>query len=250
MYYFIALSTLSSILYTFLFLRQWDNPDYEALKYIICWYGLKTYTKFNMYFKKIYKIKNYFYGRNDSSVDIHFISNGEEVVKISNTDSDLCKMASYDFIFYELDKEDESNYMVIRDNLSKELSGNTLDIDKSNVRFLSPQIIIDNSQTLIEFTQNIYLDGNKLFSRPFIIWYMKTVKDYLIDDKEYSIRFFDNKMDFIEITSEKCVILGKDTYEIVKYEREASEKEKETETEDEAESDASVFERETEEEYE
>jgi hypothetical protein len=169
-----------------------------------------------MYVKKIYKIRHYFYDTKDSTVDIHFISNGEEVLKISNKDSDLCKIKTYDFIFYELDKEDEPNYMIVRDKISNEIGE---DIEKSNVRFLAPQLMIDDSLTLIEFTQNIYLVGNKLFSRPFIMWYMKTVKDYLVDDKEYSIRFFDNKMDFIQITSEQCIILGKDTYEIVKYER-------------------------------
>ena len=221
MYFFIALSTLSSILYTFLFLRQWDNPDYETLKYIIGWYGLKAYTKVNMYVKKIYKIKNYFYDRTDSSVDIHFISNGQEVLKISKSDSDLCKINTYDFIFYELDKEDEPKFMVIRDQISKELALNIEEIEKSNVRFLAPQIIIDKSNKLIDFTQNIYLINNKIFSRPFITWYMDAFHNYFLDNKqEYSIRFFDNKMDFIEMNSEQCVILGKDTYEIVKYERE------------------------------
>jgi hypothetical protein len=45
-------------------------------------------------------------------------------------------------------------------------------------------------------------------------------KSFLDNKQEYSIRFFDNKMDFIQMNSEQCVILGKDTYEIVKYERE------------------------------
>jgi hypothetical protein len=219
MYFYIALSSLLSILFTFLITQQWVETEYERFKYLIGWYGIKAYTKINMYVKKIYKIKHYFYDINDSSIDIHFISNGEEVLKISNNDSDLCKINAYDFVFYELDNDDEPKYMVIRDKISKDLSINIEDIEKSNVRFLAPQVIIDNSQILIEFPQNIYLVGNKLFSRPFISWYMKTVKDYLIDNKEYSIRFFDNKMDFIEITSDQSIILGKDTYEIVNYER-------------------------------
>jgi hypothetical protein len=226
MYFFIALSTLSSLLFAFLITRQWFEPEYETLKYLIGWYGLKTYTKINKYIKKIYKIKNYFYGTPDSEVDIHFISNGEEVLKISNKDSDLCKINTYDFIFYEIDKEDEPNYMVIRDKLSKELASNVEDVEKSNVRFLAPQLMIgDYSPLLMEFAENIYLVDNKLFSRPFITWYMKTEKNYLVEDEEYSIRFFDNKMDLIQITSEECVILGKDTYEIVKYEREEAEEE-------------------------
>ena len=227
MYFYIALSTLSSLLFAFLITRQWFEPEYETFKYLIGWYGLKAYTKINKYVKKIYKIKNYFYGTPDSIVDIHFISNGEEVLKISNNDSDLCKINTYDFIFYELDKEDEPNYMVVTDKISKELAVNVEDVEKSNVRFLAPQLMIgDYSPILMEFTQNIYLVGNKLFSRPFINWYMKSVKDYLVEDEEYSIRFFDNKMDFIQITSEECIILGKDTYEIVKYEiAEASEAE-------------------------
>jgi hypothetical protein len=49
---------------------------------------------------------------------------------------------------------------------------------------------------------------------------MNAFHDTVVDNKQdYSIKFFDNKMDFIEITSEQCIVLGKDTYEIVKYER-------------------------------
>lgn len=224
MYFFIALSTLSSILFTFLFLRQWFKPEYDTLKYIIGWYGLKTYTKINMYVKKIYKIKKYFYSTNDAILDIYFISNGCKVHNISDKNDDLCNIPTYDFICYEIDKEDEPNYLVVRDNISKELLSKVEDIEKSNVRFLSPQIIIDNSATIIDFTQNIYLVGNKLFSRPFITWYMDAFHRSFVDNnQEYSIRFFDNKMDFIQMNSEQCVILGKDTYEIVNYERTACE---------------------------
>ena len=223
MYFFIALSTVSSILFTFLFLRQWFNPEYESLKYIIGWYGVKTYTKVNMYVKKIYKIKKYFYSTNDDILDIYFISNGCKVHNISNKNDDLCNIPTYDFICYEVDKEDERKYLVVRDNISKELLSNVEDIEKSNVRFLAPQIIIDKSTTLIDFTQNIYLINNKIFSRPFITWYMDAFHKSFLDNKqEYSIRFFDNKMDFIQMNSEQCIILGKDTYEIVKYERESA----------------------------
>jgi len=223
MYFFIALSTLSSILFTFLFLRQWFKPECDTLKYIIGWYGLKTYTKINMYVKKIYKIKKYFYSTNDAILDIYFISNGCKVHNISNKNDDLCNIPTYDFICYEIDKEDEPNYLVVRDTISKELLSKVEDIEKSNVRFLSPQIIIDNSATIIDFTQNIYLVGNKLFSRPFITWYMDAFHRSFVDNnQEYSIRFFDNKMDFIQMNSEQCVILGKDTYEIVNYERESA----------------------------
>jgi hypothetical protein len=244
MYYYIAVSTLSSILFTFLITRQWFEPEYNSFKYIIGWYGLKTYTKMNKYVKKIYKIKNYFYPMNDDIFDIHFISNGHEVVKISNKDIDLCKIKTYDFIFYEFYKEDEPKYMVIRDKASNEFSISVEDIEKSNVRFLAPQIIIDKVQTLIDFNQNIYLVNNKLFSRPFITWYMKSYHDILLENtQEYSIRFFDNNMDFIQINSEQCVILGKDTYEIVNYKKEETDAEtdaSETETDaSETETDAS-----------
>ena len=220
MYFIIALTTLSTILSTFLYVfitRQWFKPEYDTLKYIIGWYGLKTYTKINMYVKKIYKIKHYFYSTNDDILNIYFISNGYQVHKTSNINDDLSNIPTYEFICYEVNKEDEPKYLVVRDKVSNKKGE---DIAKSNVRFLSPQIIINKSTTLIEFTQNIYIINNKIFSRPFITWYMNAFHDTVVDNKQdYSIKFFDNKMDFIEITSEQCIVLGKDTYEIVKYER-------------------------------
>ena len=236
MYYFIALSTFSSVLFAFLIARQWFEPEYDTIKYLIGWYGLKAYTKINKHVKKIYKIKQYIYDINDNTIDINFISNGEEVLKLSNNDLDLCKIKTYDFIFYEINTEDDQKYMVIKDKISK----NVEDIEKSNVRFLAPQLTIDKSQTLIEFTQNIYLVGNKLFSRPFITWFMSKNKNILVDsNQEYSIRFLDNNMDFIQINSDQCIILGKDTFEIVKYER-ASDEDSEADSEAESEADASA----------
>jgi hypothetical protein len=226
--------------------------EFETITYLIGWYSLKAYTKINMYVKKI---KYHFFPITDT-VNIHFISNGDEVLQLSNKDSDLSLITAYDFIFYEIEKENEPAYVVIKDKVTNESEINVEDIDKSNARFLAPHLLIDNSQMLIEFTKNFYVVNNKLFSRPFITWYMKTFNDYSIDNKDYSIQFFDNNMDFIEISSDQCVILGKDkyeisNYEIVKYEREeedseASARETDEEVEDETDEEASACETEAE----
>ena len=220
MYFYIAFSTISSMIFSFFFTQMWVRyvfpTEFETITYLIGWYSLKAYTKFNMYVKKI---KYYFFPITDT-VNIHFISNGEEVLQLSNKDSDLSLIKTYDFIFYEIEKENEPAYVVIKDKVTNESEINLEDIEKSNARFLAPHLLIDNSQMLIEFTKNFYVVNNKLFSRPFITWYMKTFHDYFIDNKDYSIQFFDNNMDFIEISSDQCVILGKDKYEIGNYVKE------------------------------
>jgi len=220
MYFYIAFSTISSMIFSFFFTQLWVRyvfpTEFETITYLIGWYSLKAYTKMNMYVKKI---KYHFFPITDT-VNIHFISNGEEVLQLSNKDSDLSLITAYDFIFYEIDKENEPAYVVIKDKVTNESEINVEDIEKSNARFLAPHLLIDNSQMLIEFTKNFYVVNNKLFSRPFITWYMKTFNDYSIDNKDYSIQFFDNNMDFIEISSDQCVILGKDKYEIGNYVKE------------------------------
>ena len=220
MYFYIAFTTISSMIFSFFFTQLWVRyvfpAEFETITYLIGWYSLKAYTKMNMYVKKI---KYHFFPITDT-VNIHFISNGEEVLELSNKDSDLSLITAYDFIFYEIEKENEPAYVVIKDKVTNESEINLEDIEKSNARFLAPHLLIDNSQMLIEFTKNFYVVNNKLFSRPFITWYMKTFNDYSIDNKDYSIQFFDNNMDFIEISSDQCVILGKDKYEIVTYSNE------------------------------
>jgi len=205
-----------SFFFTQLWVRYVFPTEFETITYLIGWYSLKAYTKINMYVKKI---KYHFFPITDT-VNIHFISNGDEVLELSNKDSDLSLITAYDFIFYEIDKENEPAYVVIKDKVTNESEINLEDIEKSNARFLAPHLLIDNSQMLIEFTKNFYVVNNKLFSRPFITWYMKTFNDYSIDNKDYSIQFFDNNMDFIEISSDQCVILGKDKYEIGNYVKE------------------------------
>jgi len=220
MYFYIAFSTISSMIFSFFFTQMWVRyvfpTEFETITYLIGWYSLKAYTKMNMYVKKI---KYHFFPITDT-VNIHFISNGDEVLQLSNKDSDLSLIQTYDFIFYEIDKENEPAYVVIKDKVTNESEIILEDIEKSNARFLAPHLLIDNSQMLIEFTKNFYVVNNKLFSRPFITWYMKTFHDYIIDNKDYSIQFFDNNMDFIEISSDQCVILGKDKYEIGNYVKE------------------------------
>ena len=220
MYFYIAFSTISSMIFSFFFTQLWVRyvfpTEFETITYLIGWYSLKAYTKMNMYVKKI---KYHFFPITDT-VNIHFVSNGEEVLQLSNKDSDLSLITAYDFIFYEIEKENEPAYVVIKDKVTNESEINLEDIEKSNARFLAPHLLIDNSQMLIEFTKNFYVVNNILFSRPFITWYMKTFNDYSIDNKDYSIQFFDNNMDFIEISSDQCVILGKDKYEIGNYVKE------------------------------
>ena len=242
MYFYIAFTTISSMIFSFFFTQLWVRyvfpTEFETITYLIGWYSLKAYTKMNMYVKKI---KYHFFPITDT-VNIHFISNGDEVLQLSNKDSDLSLITAYDFIFYEIDKENEPAYVVIKDKVTNESEINLEDIEKSNARFLAPHLLIDNSQMLIEFTKNFYVVNNKLFSRPFITWYMKTFNDYSIDNKDYSIQFFDNNMDFIEISSDQCVILGKDKYEIGNYVKEEASA---CETACEAQAEASACEAET-----
>ena len=198
------------------------------IKYFIMWQALKLYGKFNIFIEKCYKFKNQFC-RNDI-IDIHIISNGYEKIKKIKSICDP-QVIPCDFIYYEFDKEDEElKYMVFTDKLSKNLKN----IEKSNVRFLVPQLKIKDSLTLIEFThQNIYLVNNIIFSRPFIQWYMNEFHSYFVNNnQDYLITFFDDKMDAIEINGNQCIVLEKDTYKIINYTKK-SESESESDLESE-----------------
>lgn len=223
MYFCIAFSTITSLFFSFIFTRNWfenNYPvEYETIKHLFYWYALKTYIKFDMVFNNMKRIFYNFNKNKNKELIIHFILDGKD--QGSNVD----EISEYDFIYYRLDTvcknlditdtddyAEENKYMVFTSNISGELEN----VEKSNVRFLSPHIHMDDTDIQIIFKENIYLVDNELFNRNFIKWYLLTNQNKVLADEDvYTVKFFDNKMDFVELKSDQGIILKKDTYVIV-----------------------------------
>jgi len=164
-------------------------------------------------------------------------NNIEETINyIENTNN----KNSYDFIIYEcVITEKNTTYVRLTNNLEsiykvnennneiKSINYNNL--EKSEVQFLSPTIvlkdnkyvfILNDDDNIIKIPKTIYLVDNILFHKSFIKWYLKKHHNVELEEhnnKEYSVQFFDNNMDFITISNKENIILEKTDYQRITH---------------------------------
>jgi len=252
MYFYLAISSLISLL---IYNYRWYNITYsdeiKSITYIIGWYGLKSYTMIELKMKKIYnKCINVICDSNKPYISkIILLNNGNEIMntkKNNNIEETINYIEntnnknSYDFIIYEcVIPEKNTTYVRLTNNLEsiykvnennneiKSINYNNL--EKSEVQFLSPTIVLKDNKyvfipndddNIIKIPKTIYLVDNILFHKSFIKWYLKKHHNVELEEhnnKEYSVQFFDNNMDFITISNKENIILEKTDYQRITH---------------------------------
>ena len=177
------------------------------------WKLMKIYTYCQLKFFKIYKYIKF----NKSSV-IKIIDNGKEIYKIKLNDFNKEKynlnLKDYNMIIYEnhilhIDKYDLIIFNTIH-NVKTEYI-------KSNIKLCNPCLKInDNISYEIEINNcNYYIVNNILFDKYFIKWWLYNYKNYILKENDkYNVVFFDNDMNYKNITEKEYLIIYKDNYKI------------------------------------
>lgn len=135
---------------------------------------------------------------------VSYFMNGRLIKKMSYIESlNYNPQEEYNLIIYKINNDDNlySPYHIkIFDN-HEDINDN---FELSQLKFISTEILIDGLDQKITLElnkQNIYLQGNKLFTRPFITWFlMEKLGIKLKEDTKYTIYTIDNeiKMDKFE----------------------------------------------------
>lgn len=222
MYYFISLAL------SFVFTYKWFKIMYPAQLHIIInkleevtykvgWYSLKIYTIGQRAVKETKKcVKKYILPLIKLEEDnLFFLLAGGITFKTNHKELLRSDMPYYDLIIYIIDSPTyDEKYMIICNQI-QHINNN---VEKSNVKLLSPQIKLNGNliPLVFENNENIYLTNNILFDKIFISWYLSTTQDIQLKDTDnYSIHFIDHNMEFVELMKDKKIVLDKDDYRII-----------------------------------
>jgi hypothetical protein len=222
MYYFISLAL------SFVFTYKWFKIMYpaqlriiinklEEVTYKVGWYSLKIYTIGQRAVKETKKcVKKYILPLIKLEEDnLFFLLAGGITFKTNHKELLRSDMPYYDLIIYIIDSPTyDEKYMIICNQI-QHINNN---VEKSNVKLLSPQIKLNGNliPLVFENNENIYLTNNILFDKIFISWYLSTTQDIQLKDTDnYSIHFIDHNMEFVELMKDKKIVLDKDDYRII-----------------------------------
>lgn len=117
----------------------------------------------------------------------------------------------YELVFY---KDCNNNFVRLRYNNLNTFK--TFNI--SNIKFLDIKFSYEGTVYKIEFGEdNYYINGNVLFDRVFISWFIKHKYNIDLDDsKDYRCTIMDNDVNMITINKYNSIVIDADTYSVLK----------------------------------
>ena len=202
---------------------------------------IREYSKFQIYLQKWLKKNNITMNVNAKQNMPHEICidfcKDNKVVKTIVVDKDLIEHIQldissdkYDFVILTDDLH-KINHSISNKILLKSSSSKTLNVDKSNLKFLSFNVHYKDNVYEIKLqndNENFYTINNRI-DKDFLKFQLKKMGVDVDDDFSYKIELVDHNVNIIELDDKDEIIIRKDDYEIVK--KIASKVETEIETE-------------------
>lgn len=224
--YYCVISVPSCILIYKWFEENYPNET-EETKHRIMWYALRVETQVQMTMGNIRQFLNenvyiptytLLYPNLEDKC-ITFVKNGHEVLNttLSNV-INKNESPEYDMIWYSIDD------IMMRFNDVKKIKEieKTTEIIQSSIKFLSVDVTVIatnfEEKFRIEFgDKNFYIEGNILFDKPFIEWYLYEYHYLNMNDLEnvsFMVSLIDNNITVLTLADNESVVLSKDSYEL------------------------------------
>ena len=230
--FYYTLSTIIKITGTAYYVN-WFGELYFPIQTIrlrsyLIWQGLKVFTLFelqaNKYIIKGKTLLDTFFPNKARLEDVHFIHNGIVVNSYNSScfiENNKEVFPECDFILFYLHTNGKYNYNVVRfpdvTTFINSYNNNCIEeYTPSSIKFLGMKININNSTVDINFGKNnFYMNGNVLFDRSFVKFYLNTFHEITLKDHEdYKITFIEPDMEIMTIKEEHYIQLSDDAYHI------------------------------------
>ena len=223
--------TIPTIIITHKIINYYYPIDSKQLAIKTAWNALELCSRFEIYFSNIYNKIKYYIPQlcNNPHPTITFIGDGHEIVTYSLSEfTNIIKngkiILKYDFVLYEIpiifqDKYDKYDKYTLRYenhidimNIEYHNSANTFDLNMIQFTFKKSK-----DTYKIDFGKNNFnIDGNILFDRKFIKWYLNKKHSVILnEDDEYNITFIDHNMNYINLPQYCYIIIDKKNYNII-----------------------------------
>jgi hypothetical protein len=186
------------------------------------WNAIECYTRLEMGATRLYNT----YGPSPKPrhASLTIIANGNEVAKYSfsefKAEREKEKLPAYDFILYDIpvkvkDPLDKYDTYVVR----YEKAADVLDLEYTPVKCIelnTVQINVNHTSYTVDFGRKQYmLNGNVLFDRDFVKWYLNSNNIRLESEDKYTVTFFDQTMNYITLPDSCYLYIKNNNYEIV-----------------------------------
>lgn len=199
-----------------------DQPAAEGLIAKATWYGMRTYVQASEYFKE--EEKNSDDERNDDDYAeeksddkyIHYTLEPEEALITSfvneKTREDIKKNHTTDLEMVSTKINGEKHFKIIEENSVLD----NLDFLPVDKQFIQVELEQNNKKICIhENLDKFYLADNKLFTRPWLQWYLSKYYGERLEET-YTIHIIDKSVNLFKIGEKECIVITKQSYETEK----------------------------------
>ena len=202
----------------------WNNVYPRSLDRLIvdtAWWTLKIQTRVQMAFENY--VDPLFSGvvSEKEKHDVRFYYDGVEVASMSYLDAlnenndDFVKQ--YNKVSYEINDDDsKKKLLMLRDSVDEIMDRG---LKKSNVRFINVCVKREEKDDIeIDMLSkgNIYMVGNKLFSKSFLKWILPE----LDLEQDYTISTIDDNVNVVSFAKNQYIVLNDNGYEVFTLEQE------------------------------
>lgn len=200
------------------------------------WNTLESYSRAEIYVTYMYNKYMPLFFVNSPQAAVKFIHNGEEKANYSATEFLIINAKKqidfdYDFILCEIPIKNVGTYdsydkyslrydshhkltftKLFNDESFKNNSNNKIELNTIIFAFKN-----STDTYSIDFKRNQFMvNGNVLFDRPFLKWYLNTYHSTpLNDDDRYAVTFIDHNMNYISVPDYCYILVNKEGYDVV-----------------------------------
>ena len=194
-----------------------DQSGAQSLMAKATWYGMRTYIQASEYFtegeKNSDNEEEEYEEEESSDTYIHYTLEPEEALVTSfvneKTREDIKKNHTTDLEMVST-KINGNEYFKILEDDAVLLEIDYLPIEK---QFIQVELEQNNKKICIhENLDKFYLADNKLFTKPWLQWYLSKYYGERLDDT-YTIHIIDNSVNLFKINEKEYIFLTKQSYE-------------------------------------
>ena len=152
---------------------------------------------------------------------IKFIENGKEIAEFILSGDPI--PTQYDFVLHEIPAA-KNDYLYEKYILRYEDHNNVKQIEYSaenDFNLFTVQIILnENINDIIRFNvgqNHFYINGNRLFDRKFVQWYLNIYHDIQLNTADtYIVTFIDHNMNYIVLDEHDYIVIKQNNYDIIR----------------------------------
>jgi len=204
----------------------WNPEDSKYFISHIAWYGVNMYSKASIYFENLAQYEEILSDDDnaddteDEEVILSYFNSENQIVVSLGTDhktlpEEWWKDSNFnvDLLMLKKCNGDEEQFKIFHNY--KELAN--LDNEWNTIEKQFVQVELEQDNKVIDIHKHLnkfYIIGNRILSKPFLEWYLKTWYDITLSN-EYVLKIFDKDVNLFSISAGTHIYINNNSYSVV-----------------------------------